>query len=334
MKSLPAILSVCAALAVYGADGPKPVPAARVWDSSATGPIAFSPDGAELLTGGDGGNVLQLRKVPSGELERTIEGAGTVIRSVAISPNQKLIASGGSDEILHLWDFHDGHEIRTEKGHTAVIQSIAFSSDGKTLASGGSDKTIRIWAVKSGRTELKFHQPGKIAGPRPSDGIPGQVFAVAFSPDGTLLASSGGDGAGEYGELVLWDLKSKQLRQSLLGGGEQQVWAVAFTPDGKRLVSGQVNGKVKAFDVASGARAGEMEAGESLRSIAISPDGRILATGTHQSIKLWDLAKNALKRTLESPDDFMVGSLAFSPDGKWLASEGRRVRLWEIPDGK
>ena len=333
MRTLTAILSLCAALAVCGADGPKPLPAARVWDFSATGPIAFSPDGEELLTVG-GDNVLQLRKVPSGELEWTIEGAGTVIRSVAISPNQRLMASAGSDAMARLWDFQDGRESRTLKGHTAVIQCIAFSPNSKELASGSSDKTVRIWDVNSGSTELKFHPLGKIVGPRPSYGIPGQVFAVAFSPDGTLLASGGGDGVGEYGELVLWDLKSKHLRRSLLGAGEQQVWAVAFTPDGKRLVSGQVNGKVKVFDVASGASAGEMEAGESLRSIAISPDGGILATGTRQSLKLWDLAKKALMRTLESPNDFMVGSLAFSPDGKWLASEGRRVRLWEMPDRK
>ena len=333
MRTLTAVLSLCAALAVCGADGPKPLPAARVWDFSPSGPIAFSPDGAELLTVG-GDNVLQLRKVPSGELERTIGDAGTVVRSVAISPNQRLIASAGSDEMVHLWDFQDGRESRTLKGHTAVIQSIAFSPDGRKLASGSSYKTVRIWDVNSGSTELTFHQPGKIAGAPPSEGIPGMVFAVAFSPDGTLLASGGGDGVGEYGELVLWDLKSKQLRQSLLGTDEQQVWAVAFTPDGKRLVSGQVNGKVKVFDVASGASAGEMEAGESLRSIAISPDGRILATGIHQSIKLWDLAKKVLIRTLESSNDFMVGSLAFSPDGKWLASQDRRVRLWEIPEGK
>jgi WD40 repeat protein len=333
MKSLSAILSVCAALAGYGADGPKPVPAARVWDFSPNGPIAFLPDGAELLTVG-AENVLQLRKVPSGELERTIGDAGTVIRSVAISPNQRLMASAGSDAMVRLWDFPDGRESRTLKGQTAVIQSIAFSPDGSKLAGGSSDKTVRIWDVKSGRTELTFHQPGKRAGARPSAGIPGMVFAVAFSPDGTLLASGGGDGAGEYGELLLWDLKRKQMRQSLLGAGEQQVWALAFTPDGKRLVSGQVNGKVKMFDVASGAMAGELEAGESLRAIAISPDGSILATGTVQSIKLWDPAKQVLKRTLESPNDFMTGTLAFSPDGKWLASEGRRVRLWEIPDGK
>ena len=333
MRTLTAILSLCAALAVYGADGPKRLPPPRVWDFSPNGPIAFSPDGAELLTVG-GDNVLQLRKFPSGELERTIEGAGTVIRTVAISPNQRLIASGGSDAMVRIWDFQDGRERRTQKGHTTVIQSIAFSPDGRKLASGSSDKTVRIWDVNSGSTELTFHQPGKIAGPRPSDGIPGQVFAVAFSPDGTLLASGGGDGVGEYGEFVLWDLKSKHLRRSLLGAGEQQVWAVAFTPDGKRLVSGQVNGKVKVFDVASGASAGEMEAGESLRSIAISPDGRILATGIRQSTTLWDLAKKVPIRTLESPDDFMVGSLAFSPDGKWLASQDRRVRLWEIPERK
>lgn len=333
MRTLSVIVSVCAAFAVYGADGAKPPPAARVWDFSPNGPIAFSPDGAELLTVG-GDNVLQLRKVPSGELDRTIGDAGTVIRSVAISPNQRLMASAGSDAMVRLWDFQGGRESRIQKGHTAVIQCIAFSPDGKHLASGSSDKTVRIWDVKSGRTELTFHQPGKMAGARPSEGIPGMVFAVAFSPDGTLLASGGGDGAGEYGELVLWDLKSNHLRQSLIGAGEQQVWAVAFTPDGKRLVSGQVNGKVKVFDVASGASAGEMDAGESLRSIAISPDGRILATGIRQSIKLWDLAQKALIRTLESPNDFMVGSLAFSPDGKWLASEDRRVRLWEIPDRK
>ncbi len=155
-------------------------------------------------------------------------------------------------------DFPSGRESRTLKGHSTVIQCIAFSADGKALASGCSDQTIRIWDVESGRTELTFHQPGQIAGAPPSQGFPGQVFAVAFSPDGSLLASGGGDGVAEYGELVLWDLKRKHLRQRLLRAGEQQVWSVAFTPDGKRLVSGQVNGRLKVFNVQTGTAVGQM----------------------------------------------------------------------------
>src|ERR1700720_1758809 len=161
MKSLSAILSVCAALAVYGADGAKPATAARVWDFSSDGPIAFSPDGAELLAVGET-NMLQLRKVPSGELERTTGDAGTVVRSVAISPNQRLMASAGSDAMVRFWDFQGGRESRIQKGHTEVVQCIAFSPDGKELASGSFDKTVRIWDVKSGRTELKFHPLGRI----------------------------------------------------------------------------------------------------------------------------------------------------------------------------
>ncbi|MGH7968194.1 MAG: WD40 repeat domain-containing protein [Limisphaerales bacterium] len=329
--SLSVITTVSAAAAACGAE--EPSTPASLWDATAAGPIAFSPDSALLLTAGEN-HVVQLRKVPSGEVERTFERAGEVIRSVAISPDQSLVVSAGSDAVVRLWDLPSGRESRTLKGHSAVIQCIAFSAHGKKLASGCSDKTIRIWEVPSGRSVLTLHQPAGIGGAPPSMGFPGQVFAVAFSPDGTLLASGGGDGVGAYGELVLWDLKSKQLRQRLLRSGEQQVWSVAFTPDGKRLVSGLVNGRVNVFDVQTGTAVGQMEAGESLRSLAISPDGTTLATGTLESIRLWDLADNQLKRTFKLPGDFMVASLVFSPNGKWLASAGRRVRLWELPRRK
>jgi WD40 repeat protein len=295
------------------------------------GPLAFSPGGQILVTGADGRS-LQLRNATSGELTAKLaipKGLGPV----AISPDGTVVAcarSDGLENVILLMDVETGREAHTLRGHSRIVQSIAFSPDGTTLASGSSDKTIRLWDTQTGDLRLTLSQPDQIIAGQRNLGIPGMVFSVAFSPDGTLLASGGGDGVGEYGIVVLWDIPSGKQRMRLLGSGEEQVWAVAFSPDQNLLVSGGVNGTVMVIDVSSGAITRHWHAGEQLRSLAISADGRVVATGLRREIKLWNLETGGLQKTLSGHDNW-VGSLSFSADGKLLASASSNgVKLWDV----
>jgi RNA polymerase sigma factor (sigma-70 family) len=166
-----------------------------------------------------------------------------------------------------------------------------------------------------------------------------QVTAVAFSPDGKLLASGSWDEA-----LHLWNAKSGKLLRILLQGQfPGMVNGIFFTPDGKQLVS--CGGRVGD----NSARVWDLATGKELRrwpipggwKLALSPDGKLLAGignpgRNRDSIALWDITTGKQVRDLpfEGVQDSVI-ALAFSPDGKQLVSGGgSTLRLFDVVKGK
>jgi WD40 repeat protein len=188
--------------------------------------VAFSPDGRWLASAaGDG--VVRLWDLPTGKELRSLKAHDGVVEYVAFSPDGKLLASAGWDKVVRLWDAQTGKEVALLRGHTQQALCVAFSPDGRVLASSsgrwGDRKyepgpgEVILWDLASGRmlATLKGHTD--------------RVFGVAFSPDGTRLATASWDGT-----VKLW-LVSRRVPAA--GGpirGEGTPGNVERPPSGRR----------------------------------------------------------------------------------------------------
>lgn len=158
----------------------------------------------------------------------------------------------------------------------------------------------------------------------------GPVDAVAFSPDGRLVAA--GDWAGR---LVVQDVATEQVMYNHEQG--EYVHAVAYSPDGRLLASGSSDGSVRVMDASSGAVERTLEAHPGgVLSVAFSPNGRLLLTaGYDNRARLWDLASGDQLQTLRW-HDWWVWSAQFSPDGRRIvtASQDGKVIVWRLNDAQ
>lgn len=211
--------------------------------------------------------------------------------------------------------------ITSLEGHTSLIWSVAFSPDGKTLASGSGDGKIKLWDITT-RTNIATLNGRDF-------GIqyyiqPHQIYSVLFSPNGKVLASSGG-----LGVVVLWNVTTKQVIASFRNRGT--ALSSVYSPDGKILAitSSYV---INLWDVKTLTNIATLEGHTGLiRDLAFSPDGKILASGAQDgTVRLWDITR---KRTIAILDrhNRTAHSVVFSPDGKTLASgDWHHIRLWDI----
>jgi WD40 repeat protein len=277
--------------------------------------VRFSPDGKALASAGSDGCAV-VWDLAKAEKRMVLAPGEHPLRAVAFSPDGKQVATARIEKdkeynqfgVVRFWDAATGKELRGLKGELSrIVLALAFSPDGNKVAVGGYTP-FRVEETK-GRAQVWDVSKQQLI--QSLDVKIDPITTVAFSPDGDLLATGAGQGALEDGEVTIWEVATGKPKQTLKTQGP--AFAVDFSPDGKTLATGS----------------GGLEPVENARAKIRS------------ELKLWEVASGKAIRALKGSKDG-VRCLAFSPDGKLLASGGGtffiedrgELNVWDVPTGK
>jgi WD40 repeat protein/Cdc6-like AAA superfamily ATPase len=362
--------------------------------------VTFSPDG-ELLATGDRAGTVQLWNAATGEPVQTLDAHTGSVWPFTFRPDSAQLAISDDQNITRLWNSRNGRCEHTISGHGRQVTSVSFDRSGRLLSTRCSDGLVRLWDTRLG-------EPVDVtgsAGPSlssfgdavlsPADpvlatvnnehrislrnlttgnyerhfGFDRELWAIAFRPDGTVLATANDDDTVQLwrrstgqrmhvlhdhqgrvrsiayspdGTLLATGCDDRQVRIWNADSGElvarmpghtDRVHSVAFSPDGRTVVSASLDGTARVWNSQGESLRSFTEHSGRLWSAAFHPDGLIATAGDDLVIRVWHPGTGRVVHTFEGHQR-SVWSLAFSPDGTRLASgsDDGTTRLWTLDE--
>jgi WD40 repeat protein len=309
--------------------------------------VGFSSRGPRLVTSSSADRATIIRNAVSLRPVRSLRGGGT---PATLSPDGRFVAFGGTDGSVRLLDLHTSILRVTAERHDGAVTDLRFSSDSRTLLTAGGDGRAIRWNVADARRIETF------------TGHAGSVAQVTIAPDGKTAYS-----AGEDGTVIAWDLAgSRRLDQPfraaprspmafplLLRGDSPTQLAprgipvavagltVATTPGGGHFAVSDDAGYIDVFDSRTLERRRlPVRPGTQVSAVALAPDGRTAAAITangHLRFANLDGSLGPLQPAYARDQDAAAWSLAFSRNGRWLATAGLpspSLRLWDVSHRK
>ena len=256
---------------------------------------------------------------------------------VSFSPDGTRLAVGWSDGRVELWDVPGRRLLRALTERRQPPAHVAFSPQRNLLAATSEPKVVSLYDLDSGRDSILWRAP---------DQGRWDVRDLSFSPDGSKLVISAGSYSRELGDAV-WvvDVASAQIesRHPTLWSNQPHFGAARLSPDNRRLYLARSDSSnsstllvsIQCLDLTTGKELWQTEPHRDagLSALALSPDGRLLASGSgfeDPTIRIWEAATGLLIRPLDGHTGW-VGKLAFSKDGRRLisAASDQSIRFWD-----
>jgi WD40 repeat protein len=336
--------------------------------------VAVSPDGDKFAIGGDGGYV-RIYDIESRQYLLTLSGHTNTVAGVAFGAHGNLLASAGHDGtvrlwnlerqeqthlwetngamlavdfsrdgalligvghagLVYLWDVARGVLHAALDGHTDIIRALALHPDGNRFATGSGDGEIRLW-------ELVRDRPDEICGPAAGAASISlrhdvdSVISLAFSPDGSLLASGN-----KAGGVSLWDAKSLEPLAAFQAH-TMETRALTFGPEGRYLYTGGGGGasSIRIWDVVRNELLAKLFQDETTWSLGLTPDGKTLVSGREDgTVHLWNVAEPSNTALIQTVYGYRMSlnALAWSPCGRWLATGDVHgdIFVWDVSGGQ
>ncbi|KAF9902631.1 hypothetical protein EC991_004727 [Linnemannia zychae] len=278
--------------------------------------VAFSPRG-DLIASASHDGTVRTWQPESGLQQHHMDGHTGWILSVSISPNNNMIASCGQDKTVRLWDGMTGVPLFILRGHTAFVKRVSFSPSGHQIASGGDDCTVRLWDGLVGT-------PGPVL-----SGHTESVSTLVYAPSGQQMATGSWDK-----RVRLWDTNTTAHLddQNPFTG-----YAEALSPSLRELNHRAVDDHSTVSSLGSASASwispNSSDHTFSFASVACSPDSQLVATCIADTVLLYNAEIGTFQLGLRGHEN-SVSCLAFSSDGKFLASGGydNTARIWDVKE--
>jgi eukaryotic-like serine/threonine-protein kinase len=286
------------------------------------GIAAFSPGGKQVASGG--AKAVKIWAASTGEEIRTLDADGSA--SVAFSPDGKRLAAGAGDTV-RVWNVETGTELATLRGKRLDVHCVALGPKGDRIAAGsgklysvglsvGGENVVKVWEIATGKEVAALHEHGK------------GVTAVAFSPDGSRLATGSMDRT-----LRIWDLSTGE-ELTTLRGHSGTIVGIVYSSDGARVTSASDDGTVKTWEVSNKEALSLYRKKFTFASAVFSRDGQLFAVKSLEALKICDAATGREKISIPVGSTNRAG-LAFMPDGQQIVSGGvRGMMRWNTTTGK
>ncbi len=253
---------------------------------------------------------------PVGQL-RTFEGHAENVTALAVSPSGRWLVSASEDRTVRRWHLPTGEHARTHATETGNLNGVAITPDERFVISNYDNNELRVWPAQE-------NQP------------PGRIPTSARSPTGLLVTPDGSgliwSARSRPPNILVWSLLFQRPIAQFGDGDSPNV--IDLSADGGLLATGDSRGVVRVWDSIIGIPLYEFPAHrDAVTDVDLSPDGRLVASATFGEIRVIDLRRGGPVHTLQVPD---VQTVAFSPDGRRLASGGKReeIYLWDVATGQ
>ena len=324
-------------------------------------PPVLSPDGRLVAAGYSdrSQNILYIWDAQQKSIRFALKGQPSHITAVDFSPDGKLLAASGEDGLVRLWDPATGTLKRTITGFLDDIDDVSFTPDGRSLIVSVSERPDVVYDLVSENQSpavsptldplaVEMMQKNYLLG-----GWYGS--RVEFSPDGKNVAIA-------HSSVQVWDVQTRQLRQTFLADTRFSVAGLAYSPDGEHLAVVSQDGSVFSWNILTGQQelalsAAILEANQPLlligkndpffnissgigsdHSVAFSPDSKRLALGNRLTVDVWGVATASKLLTLEQTEPAaQPTSISFSDDGRFIYAvlDGNRdVAMWNASTGE